>query len=103
MLFRSQWRMLASVLVWSFPAWLGSTELPAPPPWREARSAVLRLEVLDLDGRVLATGSGFLIGPDGPLVTNYHVVEPGARAVAIAVDGRQFEINSVWAQDIPHD
>jgi S1-C subfamily serine protease len=34
----------------------------------------------DRDGHPVAQGSGFLIGKDGYVVTNYHVIKTGSSA-----------------------
>lgn len=53
-----------------------------------------------LRGRAIrAVGSGFIIGADGYIVTNYHVIE-GAVASSVALpDGRTFEVESVRADE----
>ena len=41
---------------------------------REQTKAVVLLEPLDERGRVLGQGSGFIVSPNGAIVTNLHVI-----------------------------
>jgi len=51
---------------------------------------------------ITSLGSGFLISPDGLVVTNYHVIE-GAQQIKVKLaDGREF-MATVHASDIPSD
>ena len=66
----------------------------------QARPAVVRIEaegsyVDPAEGRVAAggSGSGFIVDPEGHLVTNAHVVE-GAGLVRVYVDGRDDPVNA---------
>jgi S1-C subfamily serine protease len=51
---------------------LAPTEIAA-----RAQDATVQVRALDRAGRQVASGSGFLVGADGTLVTNYHVVHGG--------------------------
>ena len=50
--------------------------------------AVILVTVFDPSGQLLRTGTGFFVSEDGRLVTNLHVVEDGAHAVAKSPDGK---------------
>ena len=54
---------------------------------KKARPAVLLLVVSDATGKEIATGTGFLVSSDGKLITNHHVIENAASAVAKAENG----------------
>ena len=54
---------------------------------KKARPAVMLLVVSDADGKEIATGTGFLVSSDGKLITNHHVIEGAASAVAKAENG----------------
>lgn len=50
----------------------------------------------------VATGSGFVVHPDGYILTNYHVIE-GSRSVQVKVGGREYTatvVESLPAQDL---
>lgn len=49
---------------------------------KKARPAVMLLVVSDASGKEIATGTGFLVSSDGKLITNQHVIENAAGAVA---------------------
>jgi len=69
----------------------------------KARPCVMMLAVSDQGGKEIATGSGFCISADGKLITNRHVVEDGAAAVAKAENGAWFVVEGVLAVDEEND
>src|SRR5437870_3241791 len=54
---------------------------------KKARPAVMLLVVSDRTGKEIATDTGFLVSADGKLITNHHVIEHAASAVAKAENG----------------
>jgi TonB family protein len=50
--------------------------------------AVISISVFDSSGQLLRTGTGFYISSDGRFITNAHVAEGGAHAVAKSADGK---------------
>ena len=46
---------------------------------REQSQAVVIVEPTDANGRALAQGSGFIVTPNGAIVTNFHVIRGAAR------------------------
>jgi S1-C subfamily serine protease len=68
-----------------------------------AKRSVVHLSILDAGGEELATGTGFVISPDGKLATNYHVVEDATRAIATFDDGRKVEVLGARAFDAQAD
>ena len=74
-------------------------ELTAEQIYKKASPAVFYIEVLDNDGTVLKTGSGFFISGSGLAITNYHVVI-GSTAMQITTDdGKVFDIAGIYDYD----
>jgi putative serine protease PepD len=70
---------------------------------KKARPAVMLLVVSDANGKEIATGTGFLVSSDGKLITNHHVIENAASAVAKAETGGLFPVEGVLADDPKND
>ena len=70
---------------------------------KKARPAVMLLVVSDAAGKEIATGTGFLVSSDGKLITNHHVIENAASAVAKAENGGLFPVEGVLADDPKND
>ncbi|OWU64469.1 MAG: hypothetical protein CBB60_009670 [Armatimonadetes bacterium Cent15-Ar3] len=70
---------------------------------KKARPAVMLLVVSDANGKEIATGTGFLVSADGKLITNFHVIENAASAVAKAENGGLFPVEGVLASDPKND
>lgn len=68
-----------------------------------AKRAVVHLRVMDGTGREIGTGSGFFITEGGRLMTNHHVIEDAARAVARLDGGREVEVAGVLGSDPVRD
>ncbi len=66
-------------------------------------SAVVALSVFDGPGRLLRTGTGFFISPDGKIATSRSVVNEGAHAVAKTTDGKIYNVTGVLSQDAERD
>jgi len=77
--------ILAAVLATPVRAETESIDLKALA--KKARPAVMLLVVSDANGKEIATGTGFLVSSDGKLITNHHVIEGGASAIAKAESG----------------
>ena len=58
---------------------------------------VVLVIVSDASGKVVGRGSGFLISPDGKIVTNYHVVQGAASAIVKLSNGAFFPVVGVLA------
>ena len=70
---------------------------------KSSRSAVVLIDVGDDSGKPTTEGSGFIISPDGKVVTNHHVIA-GARTGLVTLDsGASFTIDSFIADDAAHD
>jgi len=70
---------------------------------KKARPAVMLLVVSDANGKEIATGTGFLVSSDGKLITNHHVIEGAANAVAKSENGGLFPVEGVLADDPKND
>lgn len=70
---------------------------------RRAKTAVVKLEVLDRLGNEQGSGSGFFVTPEGWLVTNHHVIDGAQRVVAALAEGKRLEITGVLAVDEEND
>ena len=74
-----------------------SHELSIPKLIELSRDAVVLIETFDSSSNPLAQGSGFLISPDGQIVTNFHVLE-GARSASVRLrSGASFSVSGVLA------
>jgi TonB family protein len=58
---------------------------------------VITISVFDSSGTLLRSGTGFFVARDGRLITDWHVVEGGAHAVAKTVDGKIRNIPGIIA------
>ncbi len=70
---------------------------------KKARPAVMLLVVSDANGKEIATGTGFVVSSDGKLITNFHVIEKAANAVAKAENGGLFPVEGILATDPKND
>ena len=55
------------------------------------------------DDKPIALGTGFLVSPDGVIVTNYHVIKTGNVAVVKFPDGTALSVDGVLASDKVRD
>jgi S1-C subfamily serine protease len=65
--------------------------------------SVVLVVVSDQSGKVLAQGSGFIVTPDGKVVTNHHVIVGAYAAVVKLNNGSFFPVEGVTADDAEHD
>jgi hypothetical protein len=64
-----------------------------------ATKASVLIVTSDLTGKPLMQGSGFLVWKDGRVVTNFHVVQGAASAVAKFSDGAFYEVEGFLGAD----
>ncbi len=63
------------------------------------KGAVVRLAVKDMEGRTFATGTGFVVSPDGILITNYHVLVDAASVDAVFNNGQTTPVKGILKID----
>src|SRR5207302_9632265 len=54
---------------------------------QKAKPAVVEILTFDQQNKLLKTGTGFFISPDGVLLTNYHVISGGSSIMAKTPSG----------------
>jgi S1-C subfamily serine protease len=76
-------------------------KLPPNPQMILARNSfsVLRIVAHDAKGEPIAQGSGFVVGPTGLVVTNYHVIK-GSHAISVLLENKKrLEVEGLAAVD----
>jgi len=63
--------------------------------FEQNKSAVVLISTYTLDGTLLSQGSGFIVRPDGYIITNYHVIIGACSVLVKLDDGRTFSVESV--------
>jgi S1-C subfamily serine protease len=69
---------------------------------KAAKGAIVTI-VMAANDKPIAQGTGFLVRPDGLIVTNYHVIETGDAAVVKFSDGTVLSVDGVLAADKVRD
>jgi S1-C subfamily serine protease len=64
--------------------------------------SVVRLDTRRADGKRIGSGSGFLVSPDGLVVTNAHVVDAARTAEVSTLDGGKFSAR-ILGRDLDTD
>ena len=67
------------------------------------KSAIVLLVAKDSAGEILGTGTGFIVRPEGTLVTNYHVLLDAKTIEAITFTGDRFPIKEILKVDRAKD
>src|ERR1017187_6382280 len=70
---------------------------------KAANGSIVSIVMSDKDGKLIAQGSGFLVGKDGVIVTNYHVISEVSSAIVKFPDGAFYVIDGVLALDNARD
>lgn len=65
--------------------------------------AVVLIVVNDASGKLILEGSGFLVSPDGRIVTNHHVIASASSATVKLNNGAFFPVDGIIADDPEHD
>jgi V8-like Glu-specific endopeptidase len=69
---------------------------------KKCSDAVVLIFVSD-SGKETGLGSGFIISPDGKIVTNYHVIKDAQKALVKLTNGAFFPVETVLASDSVED
>ncbi len=78
--------------------------LPTPGRAHEAnKNAVAQLAVKNAAGENIGSGTGFVVEPEGVLVTNYHVLVDAAAVLAEFPDGRRAAVTGILKVDRVRD
>jgi S1-C subfamily serine protease/Tfp pilus assembly protein PilF len=81
----------------------GNEELSASELYKQTSPSSIRVENYDRHGKLAASGSGFLVSPDGQVVTNLHVIR-GADTVTVRLSsGAAMAVRRVLRLDKAHD
>lgn len=67
------------------------------------KNAVAQLVVKNASGETIAAGTGFVVDPEGVLVTNYHVLVDATGIDALFPDGRRVAVDAVLNVDRKRD
>ena len=70
--------------------------------FKENSKAVVVVVTLDEKGEPLSQGSGFIVRPDGAVVTNYHVISE-AKDIKVKVGGKVLDVEGVLYTDKEND
>lgn len=62
-----------------------------------AKQSVVHLSIESAGGEEQGNGTGFVITPEGVVVTNHHVIDDAERIVAVFADGRRVRVLGVLA------
>ncbi len=88
-------RLMLPLLVCLWPSLaLGQTQpagTTAGEIYRKASPAVVLIELYDSKGEVSKSGSGFLVSPEGAILTNYHVVAHSKQATVRLANGDAYD------------
>jgi S1-C subfamily serine protease len=96
---------MAAITLSFLPAVTAAAQPPVekdiPTLAREVTPSVVRIVVRDRSGQELGIGSGFVVGGDGKIVTNYHVIHVSGTTQADArfTDGASYQVQGVLATD----
>lgn len=66
---------------------------------RKTMPAIVSIIMYNSNGEKLGSGSGFIVGTDGTVVTNYHVIQGVSTAQVITKQGEKFDVKGVVSFD----
>jgi serine protease Do len=96
--------LLLSLLFPSFARSSDDAPKDAPAPTvetiaRDAKKSIVVILYTGRDGRQVGLGTGFVVGADGLIATNYHVIGEARPITVLLPDGAKHEVTSVHAAD----
>jgi len=83
---------LTLILVFSLTAVQGAD---IPSLVQKAKPAVVEILTYDQQNRLLKTGTGFFVSPDGALLTNFHVISGGSSIMAKTPTGAVYFLKNI--------
>jgi len=78
-------------------------EQTVPEIVKNSSDAVVLVVTADSTGKDTGFGSGFIVSPEGEIVTNYHVIQGAHSAVAKLANGAFFFVDGVLGVDLDRD
>jgi hypothetical protein len=69
----------------------GGGAISASDLYKAASPSVVTIELYGDDGKVPRSGSGFIVSPDGEILTNYHVIAHSKRATVRLANGDAYD------------
>ena len=70
---------------------------------KQSSDAVVLIVISNSEGQETALGSGFLVSPDGEIVTNHHVIKDAHSTIVKLSNGAFFPVSGVLADDSERD
>ena len=67
------------------------------------KGAIVLLIAKDSTGKILGTGTGFIVKPEGTLVTNYHVLVDAATVDVVMSNSDRVQVKSILKVDRSKD
>lgn len=75
-----------------------------PPKWvNKAKKAIVSIITYDKDNKIISTGNGFFVKPNGTGVADYGLFDGAQRAVVINSDGKEFPIDCILGANSMYD
>jgi len=75
------------------------TDLDPAALFAKASPTVVTIDIMNPDNVKIGQGSGFVVSPDGIIVTNHHVLHGSRRGLARFPDGRAIPVTAILAHD----
>ncbi len=70
---------------------------------KKAQSSIVVILTYTEEGTRLGQGTGFFIAKNGDLITNYHVLHRASRSKVKLLNGEEYEVKGVVAEDLDGD
>jgi Trypsin-like peptidase domain len=98
--FKIRWLVFLVVFVQSFCSWAQSSTKAIV---RANLPAVVTIVLTNEAGEIVGSGSGFVVNPNGLIVTNYHVIEEANAAKVHLQSGDSYRVEGVVEVDPDRD
>jgi S1-C subfamily serine protease len=84
-------------------SWPGMVNAKTDELVNRVQPSTVKVLVFDKTGKPVGQGSGFIFKSPGRLITNYHVLGKAGMAKVRTLDGREFYVKSIVAEDAVDD